>query len=139
MNPTTTIALTGCKPSPLAHYLKALAILRLVAEQADSSARGYWKDDQFHLVSRLSKPDLVAFFLNDYQFSPVIAPWNGGSGFNPNDNTTAIDAIILGESARHSLYRDTIFSAQTILENLSITEKVASDQKPELLSACRAF
>ncbi|RDV37593.1 type I-U CRISPR-associated protein Csx17 [Bradymonadaceae bacterium TMQ3] len=138
MNPTTTIALTGCKPSPLAHYLKALAILRLVAEQADPGARGYWKDDQFHLVSRLSKPELVAFFLNDYQPSPVIAPWNGGSGFNPKDNTTAIDAIVHGESVRHTLYRDTILAAQTILKDLSITEKVASDQKPELLNACRA-
>jgi len=32
--------LDGCAPTPLAHYLKALAILRLVAEQRDASVRG---------------------------------------------------------------------------------------------------
>lgn len=31
--------LDGCAPTPLAHYLKALGILRLVAEQADPNAR----------------------------------------------------------------------------------------------------
>ena len=35
--------LGGCAPAPLAHYLKALGILRLVSEQADSSARGFWR------------------------------------------------------------------------------------------------
>ena len=32
--------LKGCSPAPLANYLKALGVLRLVAEQADLNARG---------------------------------------------------------------------------------------------------
>jgi len=39
--------LTGCSPTPLANYLKALGILRLVAEQSDASARGWWQDEHF--------------------------------------------------------------------------------------------
>ena len=39
--------LDGCAPAPLAHYLKALGILRLVAEQADRDARGWWDGDRF--------------------------------------------------------------------------------------------
>ena len=34
--------LKGCSPTPLANYHKALGILRLVAEQADPTARGWW-------------------------------------------------------------------------------------------------
>ena len=41
--------LDGCAPTPLAHYLKALGILRLVAEQADEHARGWWEGNHFRL------------------------------------------------------------------------------------------
>ncbi|MDZ7810555.1 MAG: hypothetical protein U5L11_11035 [Arhodomonas sp.] len=41
------VPLPGCGPIPLAGYLKALGVLRLVAEQADPDARGYWEDEQF--------------------------------------------------------------------------------------------
>lgn len=146
MNPTTTIALTGCKPSPLAHYLKALAILRLVAEQADPGTRGYWKDDQFHLVSRLSKPELVAFFLNDYQPSPVIAPWNNGGGFNPDGQRTAhetLQSIVQGQSPRHAKLRNAIHVGMEQRDRLGITGDGAAfaqsdDRKAPLLQACRA-
>ena len=36
---------SGCAPAPLAHYLKALGILRIVAEQRDPDIRGWWHDD----------------------------------------------------------------------------------------------
>lgn len=36
--------LDGCAPTPLAHYLKALGVLRLVAEQLDPQARGWWEE-----------------------------------------------------------------------------------------------
>jgi hypothetical protein len=37
------LILHGCTPEPLMSYLKALGILRLVAEQADPEARGAWR------------------------------------------------------------------------------------------------
>ncbi len=37
-----TVELTGCIPIPLSHYLKALGILRLVSEQVDTDAKGWW-------------------------------------------------------------------------------------------------
>ena len=73
--------LTGCSPTPLANYLKALGILRLVAEQSDASARGWWQDEHFCLLTRLSREELHAFFLDEYQPTPIISPWNKGSGF----------------------------------------------------------
>src|SRR5713101_6906621 len=73
--------LEGCAPTPLAHYLKALAILRLVSEQRDPGARGFWKDEAFWLASTLSREEVVRFFLEEYQPTPILSPWNGGSGF----------------------------------------------------------
>jgi CRISPR-associated protein Csx17 len=74
-------ALGGCTPRPLASYLKALAVLRLVAEQADPNARGLWRDDTFHLVTTLDEQALVDFFLRRWEPTALVSPWNKGSGF----------------------------------------------------------
>src|SRR5690606_31319426 len=92
-----TINLKGCAPTPLAHYLKALGVLRLVAEQVDSTALGWWKDDSFWLRSKLDEAGLQEFFLRQYRPTPLVAPWNGGSGFNPKDNQDAMKAIESGD------------------------------------------
>jgi len=55
--------LDGCSPIPLASYLKALGILRLVSEQADPEARAWWEGDRFLLASHLDEPELIEFFL----------------------------------------------------------------------------
>jgi CRISPR-associated protein Csx17 len=75
------VAFEGCAPVPLAAYLKALGSFRLVAEQKDKSARGYWRNEAFVLDTVLTKEELVRFFLEEYRPSPIISPWNGGSGF----------------------------------------------------------
>src|SRR5262245_56285990 len=82
--------LDGCRPVPLAQYLKGLGILRLVAEQADPEARGAWRHDRFELHTRLDRQALESFFLQSYHPTPILAPWNGGSGFYPGDNKEAI-------------------------------------------------
>ena len=42
------IELGGCRPTPLASYLKALGVLQLVSEQQDSNAAGFWRNERFH-------------------------------------------------------------------------------------------
>ena len=81
--------LAGCSPTPLANYLKALGILRLVSEQADSAARGAWRDESFVLATTLSGKELADFFLTRYAPTPLVSPWNSGSGFLKNDNKVA--------------------------------------------------
>ena len=76
--PTIDVPLAGCAPVPLAHYLKALGILRLVSDQRDANAKGFWKNDIFHLVSALDRDAIVNFFLSEYCPTPITAPWNGG-------------------------------------------------------------
>jgi CRISPR-associated protein Csx17 len=95
-----TMTLNGCAPIPLAHYLKALGVLRLVAEQADPSAVGYWHNEHFRLRSALDREALLEFFLNRYQPTPIVAPWNGGSGFYEGDDRSAIEAICQSSAPR---------------------------------------
>jgi CRISPR-associated protein Csx17 len=130
--------LDGCRPSPLAHYLKALGLLRLVAEQADPDARGAWNADRFVLRTRLSAAELDGFLLERYRPTPLLAPWNGGSGFYPKDAREAIEAI--GDSAAERLepYRESIAAARDVLATLGIGAKVDKDGKAILLEACRA-
>ncbi|HID49928.1 MAG TPA: hypothetical protein EYP40_10025, partial [Chromatiales bacterium] len=96
------VHLQGCTPTPLASYLKALAIHRLVAEQKDPEARGWWQGQHFVLESTLDEDGLKAFFLDEYRPTPIIAPWNGGSGFYPKDNK---DGISILRKCNHSRFR----------------------------------
>ena len=87
------LALPGCAPTPLASYLKALGVLRLISTPAnhvsgaaaDPHARGWWEDECFHLRTTLGRDALLRFFLRDYAPSPIIAPWNGRAGFLEGD------------------------------------------------------
>jgi CRISPR-associated protein Csx17 len=132
------IPLPGCTPAPLSAYLKALGILRLVAEQKDSDARGFWRDETFVLMTTLSGHELVGFFLNEYAPTPIVSPWNGGSGFFPKDAKDAFGAVATSQSARLAQYRQAIEVATDVLKDLGIGEKPEKDAKPALLAALRA-
>ena len=75
------LELAGCRTEPMAGYLKALAVFRLVSEQSDPHARGWWRENTFCLESGLDESGLTQFFLDEYRPTPIVAPWNGGSGF----------------------------------------------------------
>src|SRR5690606_41339195 len=68
------IVLSGCSPIPLANYLKALGVLRLVAEQADPGARGLWRNDAIVLLTRLHAEALERLFLEEHEPTPAPAP-----------------------------------------------------------------
>lgn len=93
MTPHDPLTLNGCAPTPLASYLKALGVLRLISSPAnhvdgkapDPRARGWWEGERFHLTTTLRRDDLIRFFLEDYAPSPIIAPWNGRAGFLEGD------------------------------------------------------
>jgi CRISPR-associated protein Csx17 len=85
------IPLLGCTPTPLASYLKALAVLRLVAEASvedggDPEATGFWRQDIFVLRTKLNTNSLRTFFVNRYRPTPIIAPWSGRAGFLEGDD-----------------------------------------------------
>ncbi|MBI5329417.1 MAG: type I-U CRISPR-associated protein Csx17 [Betaproteobacteria bacterium] len=75
------IPLAGCTPTPLAHYLKALGVFRLLAEQKDPEAKACWQGEQFVLHTRLTREELARFFLEEYRPTPILSPWNGRAGY----------------------------------------------------------
>lgn len=133
---THAIELSGCQPHVLANYLKALAVLRLVATQKDPGARGQWLDGTFVLTSTLNREELCRFLLEEYQPTPLIAPWNGGSGFYPKDNREALDAIADGASERFMLLRDAIAVGRQVTKGRK--ERPADDEKTEMVRRARA-
>ena len=151
------LRLGGCRPTPLASYLKALGILRLVAEQKDSDAKGWWRAERFWLRTKLSREELTAFFLNDYAPSPIIAPWNGGSGFyfqegkskekdpatgkkiktgkrdQPTEATRALDAIAKSTSPRLNTYRQIIAEARQLIQIAGLQKAPSEAGKAQLV------
>ncbi|CAN5772318.1 hypothetical protein BH09MYX1_BH09MYX1_36710 [soil metagenome] len=126
--------LRGCAPTPLAHYLKALGVFRVVAEQRDQTARAFWRDDAFHLVTGLDESELLRFICDEFELTPLIAPWNGGSGFYPKDAREGIDAISASTASRLDSYRRAIAMARRQIGTR--TERPEKDEKSALLADC---
>ena len=161
MSAPFNLPLAGCAPVPLAHYLKALGILRLVAEQADPTAAGCWERDIFVLHSALDRDALLDFFLHRYQPTPILAPWNAGSGFyyqeeklkekdpvtgkkiktgkrnQPTAATCIVDAILKSSRLRFAGYRSAISAARSVLQRRGLDEAPDGDAKNELISDLR--
>ena len=102
------ILLEGCRPEPLASYLKALGVLRIIGNQADPEARGHWSTEGFLLTTNLSQERIAEFFLSGYEPTAIVSPWNGGSGFAPKDNTEALEVIENSTDQRLTNYRNVI-------------------------------
>lgn len=130
------IVLEGCRPVPIAGYLKALGVLRLLTLGPDPRVRGGWRGERFVLHTRLDEEAVLDFFLHDWAPTPFVAPWNGGGGFFPKDNREAIDALRGSLAARFAPYRQAIAVAQEVLGRLGIDEKASKEQKLELQQAC---
>ena len=135
--PRSVLPLPGCNPVPLAGYLKALGTFRLVAEQLDSTACGFWQNDQFVLNTELSRDEIRDFILQRYQPTPVLAPWNGGSGFFPKDNQSGIQPIEKGRATRLSEMRSSIVAIRALLTEMRLEERPDKDTKPALIHALR--
>jgi len=156
------LRLTGCSPTPLASYLKALGVLRAVAEQADAGVHGWWQGDGFALRGRLDRDALEAFFLDAYEPTPVLAPWNGGSGFffreeklqrldpttgkrvktgrrtEETEATRTVDAMVASRAPRFERYRVAIGLVREILAASGLEEAPRALQKVDLVRQLRA-
>ena len=141
------LALHGCAPTPLASYLKALGVLRLVSspanhvsgEAADPHARGWWENECFHLRTTLSRDALLHFFLHDYAPSPIIAPWNGGSGFYSKDNKDGFAPLTADTVAeRFEPISSAIRRAAGTVRGLDLTERPEGPTKVKLVATLRA-
>jgi len=144
---TVVLRLPGCRPEPIAQYLKALGVLRLVAEQADPGARGSWSGEAFELRSRLDRTQLVEFLLCEYVPTPILDPWNKdfwegdvwAVSSKPEKETKpkeVIRAIVerAEAEARFDLYKRAVEAAETARRRL--VQGAHGKQKPKVLRQC---
>lgn len=133
--------LAGCAPTPLAHYLKALGILRLVAEQADTQARGWWEGEQFKLATKLDRQELEAFFLESYEPTPMFNPWGARSGFYSGSSEKNARAMLTEiEAATHprfDAYRMTLSAIRNVINASFGGRKPEDEDKDRLILALR--
>lgn len=135
------IVLGGCTPEPLMGYLKALGVLRIIAEQIEANVRGCWKDSIFVLLSDTTHEELIDFFLNVYKPTPVIVPWSGGDYFNVSVESTinpysktptsskVIESFLATSSDRLAEYRTAIKCALSSLSLCGIFGKKDMENK----------
>ncbi|ACV59652.1 type I-G CRISPR-associated protein Cas8g1/Csx17 [Alicyclobacillus acidocaldarius] len=132
------IRLNGCRPVPMAGYLKAMAVLRLLAEQRDPDVRGYWHQDVFCIQTELSPDQLVDFFLRTYRPTPIMAPWNGGGGFIRGKNREPVDWLRNTSGERFRPYRDALQAVDRVFAGTPLTDKPKDEDKVALLARLRA-
>lgn len=92
---THEIALAGCTPTPLANYLKALGVLRLLSAKYPDT-RGFWRSGRFVLRTSLDRKAIEQFFLNDYEPTALVTPWNGRGGFLEGDDGDGMESSRAG-------------------------------------------
>ena len=139
------IELSGCAPEPLMSYLKALGILRLVSEQADPAARGWWRNDTFWLrapmlfdgagTGEARRDALVNFFLEEYRPTPIVVPWTGSDFFEVKSDgdsgpfpktptaTKVIEAFLASATNRLQHYRAVIRATLAAMAECGIDKK----------------
>lgn len=114
------LALPGCALEPLGDYLKAIGVLRLLGLQVDPTTTGRWVGDEFVLSTDLTADEVVAFFMRTYVPTPIITPWNSGSGFGADDVTKsktafgAVETLAASTDPRLESFRQAIAVARSL-------------------------
>ncbi len=111
----TDIQLGGCFPESLMMNLKALGIFRILAEQSDPEITANWERGIFVLHTKLNSDELENFFLNQYKPTPLVSPWNGGSGFF-DVNDSVVDKIEQSGNERLREYSEVFKDVREILK-----------------------
>ncbi|MEV1013290.1 type I-U CRISPR-associated protein Csx17 [Micromonospora sp. NPDC049801] len=112
----TRHVLAGLRPTPLSAYLAGLGLFRVLGEQTDPEVTACWTDDG--LVLDTTVPDLGGWLVDRYTPTPVLSPWNEGSGFGAKDKTPkqALDALVAHPSPRLDAFRQAMVTATAVGE-----------------------
>lgn len=141
MTSTTLITrhlLPGLRPEPLASYLAGLGLIRVLGERADPAATAAWTPDG--LVLGTTVPDIATWLADEYVPTPVLSPWNGGSGFGAKDKEPVRRFARLREhpSPRLAPLRQSISAAEAVVamarEREWITETGIADKAAVVLA-----
>src|SRR5690349_9399584 len=110
----TQHVLAGLRPTPLGGYLAGLGLFRSLAEQTDPLATARWTDAG--LVIETAVDDLAGWLVDQYVPTPVLSPWNEGSGFGTKDRTpkVVLDKLLVLPQPRLDGYRAALPAATAV-------------------------
>jgi CRISPR-associated protein Csx17 len=114
------VTLNGCRPRPMASYLKALGVFRVVAG-ADAGATALWEGDRFVLRSGFDEAGLAGLLERDYLPAPLVSPWNGRGGFRRDvrrESERTLQEIEESTDPRLAPYRAAVAAAWRVVDRL---------------------
>lgn len=145
MSERFTTDFPGCSPKPLSNYLKALGLFRVVATQLDSKALANWTEaNGFSINCSADTEAVIEFLLKSYSPSPVLDPWNAGSGFYKKDNgkTTKniliLEEILASDAGRLESLKTILNMTSNILSGLGYHSAPSDKEKARLISSLRS-
>lgn len=126
----TSHTLPGLRAQPMASYLAGLGLIRVLAEQQDPDVTAAWVDDGLVITSTIA--DLAAWLIDQYEPTPVLSPWNNGSGFGPKDKEPKrmLDAIRAHPSPRLKALREAIPVADQVAAKARSNGWITDGSKP---------
>jgi CRISPR-associated protein Csx17 len=100
----------GLRLQPLASYLAGLGLIRALGEQADPAATAAWTQGGFVVTTAVE--DIAGWLAGRYIPTPVLSPWNNGSGFGLKDKEPlrVLEAILAHPSPRLAPLREAPFA-----------------------------
>lgn len=116
-----TLILPGLRADTLAGYLQGLGLLRVLSTQHDERTTLHWSArDESVLTTSLTKQELVSWLAQSYAPSPVVTPWNAGSGFDTGRRSSltaesGLDAVRSSTAPRLKPLRETIAIADGVV------------------------
>ncbi|WP_129838139.1 type I-U CRISPR-associated protein Csx17 [Streptomyces sp. RFCAC02] len=114
------MAVPGLEAVSLADYLCALGLLRAVATQYDADAALAWQRGVPVLASTLDADGLACWLTEDFVPSPLVSPWNAGSGFNGNGKSKeaerALETVEHSTAARLAPLREAVAAGRAVVE-----------------------
>lgn len=114
--------------------LAALGLLRVLGEQADPAVRSWY--DGFDLHLETSVDDLAGLLTERYVPTPVLSPWNEGSGYGLKDKEPkrSLDALLSNDDPRFDGFR----AAHEAVEPLAAQFRREKWEKARLVAELRS-
>jgi CRISPR-associated protein Csx17 len=134
-----SLILDGCDSASLLGYLKALGIFRLLALQREAAIRMRWQVAVPVLETSLDRLAIEGFFLDEYQPTPFLAPWNGGSGFYRKGTADkALAQLERASAPRLAGYVQAIAAARAALQAAGVGSEIMPSKADETKRKAKA-
>ncbi|MGH3400090.1 MAG: type I-G CRISPR-associated protein Cas8g1/Csx17 [Streptosporangiaceae bacterium] len=127
--PAARHVLAGLRPEPLASYLAGLGLIRLLGDQADPGATASWEPGG--LVIETTVADIPRWLAEEYLPTPLLSPWNAGSGFGAKDvePRRRLAQLLADASPRLAGFRAAVDAAEAAVRRARAAGWISPDGK----------